>query len=297
MANAAPPLREASNTFSASTAAVGEPSDEPSVRKRPRSDDIVSDDAIFEHGQEVLECDACEAYFLAQEELDRHMRGHEIRREFRCVRCDRTYAKRENLQLHINSTHSTSDAPQMSRKRPLTQQHGAGEVRRDREFTRVETSVNNSARTYRLPFSEDAPGEDFVADLKSAVLDKSRELLERLSREANIKWYISLSLVFRKTARPDVITDPPVYFQTEPIQSTSATPLELQLQIALRRLSHKIDKYETNGSGWVVDYLRELDLHIVSYDPLGAGIHLSLPQWLVALKAILNIRNTSDDDW
>jgi len=303
----------AEDAVHASTVAVAAPSDEPpalkrprcddtvndgpSTSKRPRCDEIVSDDTIFEHGQEVLECDACEAYFLTQEELDRHVKGHEIRREFRCMQCDRTYVKHDNLQLHIKSAHSAAGAPHMSRKRLLTQQHGGGEVRRDREFTQVETSVNNAARTYRLTFSKDMPGEDFVADLSSAVLVNAHERLEQLSREANIKWYTSLSLVFHKAARPDMITDPPVYFRTEPVQSTSATPLALQLKIALRRLWHKIDRYEANGSGRVIDHLRELDLHIVSYDPLGAGIYISLPQKLVGLRAILNIRNTGDNDW
>ena len=40
--------------------------------KRPRFSDLVDDDAIFEHGCEVLECDTCEMYFCTQEQLDRH---------------------------------------------------------------------------------------------------------------------------------------------------------------------------------------------------------------------------------
>ena len=189
------------------------------------------------------------------------------------------------------------DAPQTSRKRPRVQQHGGGTTVRQRAFKQVETSLNNSARTYRLEFTKDAPGEEFVADLGSAVLVTARTLIERLTKEANIKWYASLSLVFHKATRPDVITNPPVYFRTEPVASTSSNPLELQLKVALRRLWHQIDRYEENGSGWVVDRLRELDIHIVAYDPLRAGIYLTLPQWLVKLRVVLNIRNTNDDDW
>ena len=39
---------------------------------RPCFSEIVDDDTVFEHGCEVLECDACEMYFLSQEELTKH---------------------------------------------------------------------------------------------------------------------------------------------------------------------------------------------------------------------------------
>lgn len=76
----------------------------------------------------------------------------------------------------------------------------------------------------------------------------------------------------------------------------SANPLELQLKIALRRLWQEIDTYEELGSGWVLDHLVKLDLHVVSYDPLRAGCHFKLPQWLSKLKAVRNIKN-KDSDW
>ena len=268
---------------------------EPSM-KRPRCDVIVDDDAIFEHGKEVFECDVCNMYFLSQEELDKHVQLHALHREFCCQECARTYTSYEKLKMHIKTAHSAMSAPQSSRKRLRAQQHGGGAVR-ERAFTQVESSVNDSARTYRLPFTEDAPGEEFVADLGNAVLVTARTLIEQLAGEANIKWYASLTLVFHKATQPNVVTEPPVYFRTEPVASTSSNPLELQLKVALRRLWHQIDRYEANGSGWVVDRLRELDVHVVSYDPLRAGIYLTLPKWLVALRAVLNIHNTNDDDW
>ena len=42
------------------------------VKQRPRFNELVDDDAIFEHGCEVLECDDCEMYFTTQEQLERH---------------------------------------------------------------------------------------------------------------------------------------------------------------------------------------------------------------------------------
>ena len=44
------------------------------------------------------------------------------------------------------------------------------------------------------------------------------------------------------------VTDPPIFFSTEPVAFTSANPLELQLLLALRQLWQDIDTFEQNGN-------------------------------------------------
>ena len=63
--------------------------------------------------------------------------------------------------------------------------------------------------------------EEYVSELTSAVLVSARDQIEQLSRERNVKWYLTLSLVFHRASRPDILTDPPIYFRTEPMSSTS----------------------------------------------------------------------------
>ena len=193
---------------------------------------------------------------------------------------------------------STSNTPSSGSSRKRTQQHGGGGAptpEQPREFELVNSSLDGAAETHRLRFAGEPNDVDVVAQLGNAVLVDARALLER--NEKNIKWYAGLRLVFRKAARPDVLTDPPVFFKTEPVASTSGNPLELQLKIALRRLWHQIDRYEANGSGWVIERFEAPELHIVEYDPLRAGAYVPLPKSVRAKRAILNIRNERDDDW
>jgi len=87
-----------------------------------------------------------------------------------------------------------------------------------------------------------------------------------------------------------------MYFLTEPVSSISGDPLELQLQVALRRLMHQVDDYEKNGSGWVLDHFVTLDVHMLNYNPLRAGAHIPLSRNIRGKASILNITNT-DNDW
>ena len=49
------------------------------------------------------------------------------------------------------------------------------------------------------------------------------------------------------------------------------------------------------GSGWLVDRLMHLDIHVAEYDPLRASSHIPLPSWIVKKRAVLNIKNTNDE--
>ena len=102
-------------------------------------------------------------------------------------------------------------------------------------------------------------------------------------------------MVFAKAANPNVITEKPMFFITEPVASTSGDPLELQLLIALHRLWHQIDTFERNGSGWLLDHIVDLNLHIHSYDPLRAGAFISVSKKIDALRCTVNIKNKGDD--
>ena len=149
---------------------------------------------------------------------------HRLSRSFNCRVCSSHFTNLMQLQDHKKNAHSTQ--PSSNRKRPL-QQYGEGSTTTQRAFSLVENSINGSAQTYRLPFTSTV-NEAYVSELTSAVLVSSREQIQQLSRERNFKWYLTLSLVFHRASRPDVLTDPPIYFRTEPMSSTSCKYLSMK---------------------------------------------------------------------
>ena len=54
---------------------------------------------------------------------------------------------------------------------------------------------------------------------------------------------------------------------TEPKMGLMGTNYEQELSKALEDMMEKIDTFERNGSGWVVDKFLQLDLNIVTYTP------------------------------
>ena len=135
------------------------------------------------------------------------------------------------------------------------------------QFELFERPRNGAKETYRLQFPENAG--DHVALLRSALLVNSQKLLDGIKH--NIKWQASIRVVFSKAINPNIITDLPVFFLTEPVTSTSGYPLDLH-----RRMWHQIDTYEKNIYRWVIDHLINLDVHVYVYDPLRADGYIAL---------------------
>lgn len=64
-----------------------------------------------------------------------------------------------------------------------------------------------------------------------------------------------------------------------------------QLQDAINRISSLTDKFISEGSGWVVDRIKNVTLHIATYDPIGGSSYVQTPKWVANKGATLNIVN------
>ena len=105
-------------------------------------------------------------------------------------------------------------------------------------------------------------------NFKSALtIDAITVLQKEVAVQTGIKWYFGLTLTFRKAPPSDVITDPPVVLHTAPKMGLMGTNYERELSKAWEEMIEKIDTFERNGSGWVVDKFLQLDLNIVTYTP------------------------------
>ena len=54
-------------------------------------------------------------------------------------------------------------------------------------------------------------------------------------------------------------------------------------------------KFQRQRSNWRFHSVLSLDLHTVKYVPLGGSSYISLPKFLAAKKAIINLKNEDDE--
>ena len=53
-------------------------------------------------------------------------------------------------------------------------------------------------------------------------------------------------------------------------------------------------KFQRQGSNWIFSSVLSLDLHTVKYEPLGGSSYIPLPGFLIAKKAIIDLKNEDE---
>ena len=113
--------------------------------------------------------------------------------------------------------------------------------------------------------------EEDVLDRFQESLKIVCQKLKDIQHDADFKFYITLKCSFFKPTDPDVVTDPPVVFNSETCRLLAATDIVEQGEVIYSNITHQIETYQENGSGWSLKNLLSLHLNVVKYDPLKAS--------------------------
>src|SRR6218665_2436319 len=108
---------------------------------------------------------------------------------------------------------------------------------------------------------------------------------------SSVKWNLSLDTEFHREG-PDGLATKITYFKSIPEILLNTSQIPEQLQDAVNRIGSLTEVFTAEGSGWVVDRIKNVTLHIATYDPIGGSSYVQTPKWVETKKATLNIKNT-----
>ena len=60
---------------------------------------------------------------------------------------------------------------------------------------------------------------------------------------------------------------------------------------AMDKINEDFETYTGEGSGWILDQIESVDLHIARYKPIRGSSYIETPVCLVKKRAIVNIQN------
>ena len=133
-----------------------------------------------------------------------------------------------------------------------------------------------------------AKTDDFIGFLEDE-LEHIKEILEFRMKPA-LKFYLTLKLGMIKLLSEE---------RKVAIFNTSATPLLegndtiLEIKKHADRLDQKVDKYMQNGSGWIVEDVKQLDVMIAIYNPMYA-VRLD---YISPTPSSSHLSESDDDDY
>ena len=87
----------------------------------------------------------------------------------------------------------------------------------------------------------------------------------------------------------------PFQFHSDIELNLGVTDEEELYKKMIDRIEEKIQTLTAEISGWAFHSVNKLEMHTVTYKPLGGGSYIKLPKEIAVKKAVVNMKNTEDD--
>ena len=154
-----------------------------------------------------------------------------------------------------------------------------------------QSSLENTTNTFTFTPTRQL---DLLSSLSEVEPNIFTEIVQELNRHDGVRWFVTvIANYWRMTVEEERIEIDQV-FRSEMQTTMNQEELSLQIAAVMQELYKQSVTFEANGSGWSLETIRSIKLFTVAYRPLKGSKYVELPPWILAKKAVLNLRNTDD---
>ena len=152
------------------------------------------------------------------------------------------------------------------------------------------SSLDGFAQKYIIKsISGETPNQFFINNF-----DKIKEFLKN---HKNIKVRFILNVNMAKKEKDKYksfeIIDKS-YFHSETYSNMETTNVKTIIGESKEKIIEGLSNYQMNGSGWYFKNINQLEIHTNEFRPIRGSSYLPLPDWIMRLKAIINIQNKDE---
>ena len=199
----------------------------------------------------------CNKTFFSRSGRDRHVKlKHAQQAKVYCqFECGRMYPSgSDSLRYHER----TCDKNQRNMiGYGIHQQYHAPQRYTPKEFYVKKTAHE---KNYKLLRKELNITENIQKRMRDVVM---HDIYNTITKERNnIKFQVTVSCIFRKTLQEWVYSEPPPYFKSIPVKTTTSMKLKEILREMYLDLWNQIEEYIKNGSGWNLYQLCNIDVQV-----------------------------------
>ncbi|MEE8289544.1 MAG: hypothetical protein V3R25_09045, partial [Nitrosomonadaceae bacterium] len=153
-------------------------------------------------------------------------------------------------------------------------------------------ALNGTLRDFSITLNDrEQTAESIFEVLRDAVYGYRNTI----TKSGASKVSVTLHVQFHLAVDPSHVTEPPVVLTTPPAEwLEGGVGVDTMLCDIYNELINSIEQYELCGSGWVLDKLLRLDLHVLKFTPLRGSTYIPLPKEIQLKHAVLNIKNSDN---
>ena len=135
-------------------------------------------------------------------------------------------------------------------------------------------------------------------NIHTLLHDYKHKIITTVRREAvmlrnSIKWYLVAHVNFKKIINNENVTTTSI-FRSRTERMLLTDDLDEQYSVFSEKICESVGKFTRDGSGWIENGVRMLEVNIVKYHPLVASSFIPTPSTLHATKSVVNVRNNDE---
>lgn len=157
-------------------------------------------------------------------------------------------------------------------------------------FYLKQQAFHNFIQSYRKDFEQHNDPLKALNDCKTDII----YLLTNNAVSHRIRFIICLGINFFKYDYDDNRKEQFFYFSSFCERSLSNLDIENKVTDAYNKIISSVEAFIRFGSGWIIDSIKFIDLHIGDYNPINGGCFIDLPKCLKVKNCIINIKNCDD---
>ena len=123
---------------------------------------------------------------------------------------------------------------------------------------------------------------------------KSTYLKDFLRNHRNIKVRFVLVCLMEKmegNAKLNFTVQDKAYFHSDTYINIESSDVKEILTEVIHTILEKISIYQKNGSEWYFKEIVHFEIHTADFNPMRGSSYITLPDWIMRKKALLNIKN------
>ena len=206
-----------------------------------------------------------------------------------CHRCSQSFNRRDNYEMHqrvclFKTTGKRSGGHLGTTMKKLKD-----------DTSRVGGAFIVTVNEYRLNLEDEQQDASNVLDvLKGSTFQVENRINDGVVKKRAVKFNLSLHVKVHLSTDVAFLTNPPAVLSTDTIEVYDSGDVHDALNSTYENLVSAIEDFQQRGSGWILDELVALDLHLLEFDPLRATSYISLPTCIQNRKAVIIIKNKDE---
>ena len=216
------------------------------------------------HENELFHCEQCEYSSPRKDKLRQHIRFKHMEKNVKCDQCDFVTDTNPALKKHVNAMHVIKECNECDFKTKSTR-----EMKRHKDIQHQPDDYYENSAFNKLIYDKTWRVRGIIDPMMALTIYHAKiknTIQHYLNEKGPMKWYIGMKVIMKKMDNGKLFGYIDPGFTSRPRITPMMSNFDEGYNIARQKIDKNIEEFLRNGSGWIVERVALVSLHIAAYD-------------------------------